>query len=63
LYATEYANDLFASSGKRAELVTWRLWISTENMMKTKLLDEIHHGEILLEDFETDGQYCPSVVG
>ena len=44
-------NGVFASSGKRTELITWRLWITTENMMKTKLLDETHPGEILLEDF------------
>ena len=45
------ANGAFVLSGKRMGSLTLRLWITTEDMMNTKLLDEIHPGEILLEEF------------
>jgi len=33
------------------ESITLKLWTITKMMKKTKLLDEIHPGEILLEEF------------
>ena len=44
-------NGVFVLYGVKTEHITWRLWITTEDKMMKKLLDEIHPGEILLEDF------------
>lgn len=45
------ANGVFVSFGKKMVPRMLKLWITTEDKKMTKLLDEIHPGEILLEDF------------
>ncbi len=47
-------NGVFVLNGVRMALTASRLWITTEEKgktMTTELLDEIHPGEILLEEF------------
>jgi len=44
-------NGGFVLFGEKMAHITWRLWITTEDKMMKKLLEEIHPGEILLEDF------------
>jgi len=44
-------NGVFVLFGEKMAPMLLKLWIITKDMKMTKLLDEIHPGEILLEDF------------